>query len=48
MKNFYQSITEEILEKAICLTRNYINLKDENMEITKHRRIFLFFNNDEI
>ena len=42
---FYPSITEELLDKAITWARGYVNIDDKQINVIKHARKLLLFNN---
>ena len=44
---FYTSISENILDTAINLEKQYTGISDENLIIIKHCRKFLLYNNHE-
>ena len=47
MKEFYPSISEEMLNKAINFAENYTSISHENIRIIKHcRKSLLFYNNE--
>ena len=41
---FYSSITEDLLDKAILWARQYVNISDQQESIIKHARKSLLFN----
>ena len=43
---FYRSITEEILDKAISFAKRHVEITDDHLRIKKHRRKSLLFNNN--
>lgn len=45
--NFYPSITEELLEKAIIFAQQYVTITPEEIEIIKTAKSTLLFNNDK-
>ena len=47
IKEFYPSISEETLNKAINFAENYTSISLENIRIIKHCRNFLLFYNNE-
>ena len=47
IKEFYPSITEEALNKAISFANEHITIPDDNIRIIKHCRKSLLFNKDE-
>ena len=42
---FYPSITEELLDKAIAWAQNYVTISEQQIEIIKHARNSLLFSN---
>ena len=46
IKNFYPSITEEILEEAISFAKSLIDIDDHKIRTIKHCRKSLFFHNN--
>ena len=46
IKDFYPSITPEILNNAIQFARQHLNISDESVQIIKHCRKSLLFNNN--
>ena len=47
MKEFYPSISEETLNKAINFAENHTSISQENIRIIKHcRKSLLFYNNE--
>ena len=47
MKDFYPSITEEILEKSLELAKQYVNITEKDIRSIKHCRKSLLLLNDE-
>ena len=47
IKEFYPSISEEVLNKAINFAENYTLISQENIRIIKHCRKFLLFYDNE-
>jgi hypothetical protein len=41
---FYPSITEELLDNAITWARGYVNIDDKQINLIKHARKSLLFN----
>ena len=44
---FYPSITEEILDKAISFAKQHVEITDDHLRIIKHCRKSLLFNNND-
>ena len=47
IKDFYPSITEEILEKSLEFAKQYVDITEKNIQSIKHCRKSLLFLNDE-
>ena len=48
IKEFYSSITEDILKNAIALAKVFISINDSDPRIVKHCRKFLLFSKEEV
>ena len=48
IKDFYPSITEEVLNKAIDLAKDYISLSSDSVDIIHHCRRSLLYHNGEL
>ena len=47
IKNFYPSVKETLLIKAINFAEKIVNITNEDKVIVKHARKFLLYNNSE-
>ena len=47
LKDFYPSISQTTLNKALLFAQAYIQIADEDLRLIKHCRKFLLFDNGE-
>ena len=48
IKEFYSSITEEILDTGILFAKSHSNINNVELRTIKHCRKFLLFSNNEV